>query len=161
MCLNGGFTFPLWPKRRPLSVALYPMEDPEFSRTALSVCFTSTSLWVVTAMTSWCPFGHPTPLTEMQVFVTSLPLRGYFILLLSKTLSASFLTVNLGSVTSSQIRSLNRESEKLGPCSSLATDYLRGFDIQSKSLWNESMQWRFLPCFVFFPLVLTFDDANL
>ena len=77
----------------------------------------------------------------MQVFVTALPLCGYFILLLSKTLTASFLTVNLGSVTSSQIRrSLNWESEKLGPGSSLATDYLCDFDIQSKPLWNEGMQ---------------------
>lgn len=70
----------------------------------------------------------------MQVFATSLPLRGYFMLLLSKTLSASFLTVNLSSVTSSQIRSLNRESEKLGPGSSLATDSLCDFDIHSKPL---------------------------
>ena len=77
----------------------------------------------------------------MQVFVTALPLCGYFILLLSKTLTASFLTVNLGSVTSSQIRrSLNWESEKLGPGFSLATDYLCDIDIQSKPLWNEGMQ---------------------
>ena len=70
-----------------------------------SICHLCTSAWLLYIITK-----------------ISVPLRGYFILLLSKTSSASFLTVHLGSVTSSQIRSLSRESENLGPGSSLATD---------------------------------------
>lgn len=124
---------------------LYPMEDPEFSRRiAPSVFSTSTSLWVVTVMISKCPFGHPTPWTEMQVFVTPLAMCGYF-KLLSKTLRLLFLTVNLGFKISFQIRSLNWESEKWGSATSLWL-----WDSAFLFLWNEGCAVKVFLCLYFF-----------